>query len=185
MNFVTQNFLLFIQMFICFVIWFLYGYGSETFSHREEQQLAKKLFDLAGKEIPLEWNYIDQSMGIVGFFIIMPLAWISALYFILTKIFPALPSFANKSAFISLLSALICLPLGASLVNGGYFYSKYNSTPVGTLQKLRGSLKAGPGLACALVSYDPDASREEMDLCVANIEMTTTAQDRRSIIERR
>lgn len=184
MNHFIQNSLLSVQALIYFVIWFLYGYGSEAFNHRDEQQMAKKLFDLAGNEIPLGASLVDQVMGFVGFALIMPLAWISAVYLMLTNIFPTLPSPATKNAFIPFLFALVCLPLGAALVNGGSFYSRFNSTPPSTIQKLRESLKTGPESACALVSYDPDASREEMELCMTNIERTANLQDRRPIIDR-
>lgn len=184
MNHVIQNSLLYIQALVYFVIWFLYGYGSEALNHREERQMAKKLFDLSGNEIQLGWSFLDQATAMAGFVLIMPLAWISAVYLILTHIFPALPSPTNKSAFIPFLFALVCLPLGAALVNGGSFYSRFTYTPSSTIQKLRESLKVGPTAACALVSYDPDTSREEMELCVTNIERAPALQDRRPMIER-
>jgi len=178
-----QTVTLLFQAAVYFVIWFLYGYGSEALRKRDSWELAKKIFDVAGNEIPLGWSLIDRIMGTLGFAVIMPLPWISAVYLILANFFPALPVPANKSLLIPLFFAIICIPLGPALVNGGAFYSRFNSTPPATIQKLREASKSGSVVTCALVSYDPESTTDEMDQCVAEVETAKNPKEKRERIE--
>ena len=51
------------------------------------------------------------------------------------------------------------------------------------VQRLRDLSQTDAATACALVSYDPNSSRQEMERCVGAIETSTTDSDKRKIVE--
>lgn len=168
-----------IQAIVYCVIWWVYGYGSGAFRHRDNWEAAKLIYDVAGNVIPIGWTPQDKFLGFVGWGLIMPLPFVVAIYLLLTNYFPSLPAPSEKSSLLPLFLAMVCLPLGPALVNGGAFYSKFNSAPKFTIQKLRESEQAGNEVSCALVGLDPSASREEMERCVIEVETSSSDKEKR------
>lgn len=171
-----------VQAIVYCAIWWFYGYGSEAFRHRDNWEAAKLIFDLSGNVIPLGWTYPDKFMGFVGWGIIMPLPFVVAIYLLLTNYFPSLPAPSEKSSLLPFFIAIVCLPLGPALVNGGAFYSKFNIAPKRTIQKLRESEQVGNQVSCVLVSFDPTASRTKVERCVIEVQNSSSQEKKRETL---
>lgn len=75
---------------------------------------------------------------------------------------------STTKILITLLIAIVCIPLGQALVNASAIIAG-RSIRADFIERRRKSHARGADVGCALVSYDPQASKSEMGDCVASI----------------
>jgi len=168
--------ILIVQALVYFIIWFLYGYGSQALNRRENWEQSKRLFDVVGVEILAGRTTLDQFLSIVGFWILIPLPILLASYFVVLEFSSKIQTRSTTKILITFLAALVCIPLGQAIVNASAIIAG-RSIRADFIEKLREAHQRGADVACALVSYDPQASKSEMDACVASVSQSPKSAD--------
>ena len=160
--------ILLVQALAYFIIWFLYGYGSQAKNRRENWEQSKRLYEAVGAEILSGRTNLDQFLCTVGFWVLIPLPFLLASYFIMLEYSSKIQTRSTTKILITLLIALVCIPLGQAIVNASAIIAG-RSIRADFIERLREAHVRGADVACALVSYDTWASKSEMGDCVASI----------------